>query len=83
MSDCEMKETPSTTQKTEQHSSYSQEIVVETASGTRENIREEAETKEKETYNESENGCIDDEELRETILENKKISLLGEQKISR
>ena len=78
MSDCEMKETTSTTQKTEQHYSSSQEIVVETASGPQENIREETETKEKETYNERENGCIDDEELRETILENKKISLLGE-----
>ena len=75
MSDCEMKETTTTTHKTEQYSSSSQEIVVETVLGTQENIMMETESKENET---SDNGCIDDEELRETILENKKISLLGE-----
>ena len=78
MSECEMRETTTTTHKTEQYSSASQEIVVETVLETQENIRMESESKENEP-SKSDNGyCIDDGELLETLPE-KKISLLGEQ----
>ena len=79
MSDCEMRETTSTTttHKTEQHCSSAQEIVVEAVLETQENIRMETESKEDATSTKSDNGCIDDEELLENLPE-KKISLLGE-----
>ena len=80
MSDCEMRETTTMIERTEQYSSSSQEIVVvETVLETQENIKLETESKENETSNKSDNGyCIDDEELLETLPEKKKISLLGE-----
>ena len=79
MPDCELKET---TSRTEQYSSSSQEIVVETVLGTQENVIKyqtqiimKTEGRENDISNER---GIDDEELDETLPVNKKISLLGE-----
>merc|ERR1712025_919470 len=79
MGNCVTRETVTTTQKTEKYSSTSQEVVEETVLTAQGNIEMETESKEIETFTNSSNGCIDDEELLETLPEKKKISLLGEQ----
>ena len=50
MSDCERRETVTTTQKTEKYSSSSQEVVEETVLTAQENIEMETESKEIETF---------------------------------